>query len=1040
MREEATKSPAEPTARNHFERRLLALAAALVFVISGAGWLAFQSQRAAARQQAQEMLAGVADLKTVQIAQWMKERRDEAQLALHKRSLRQFLQEPDNGPLRVELLEWMNACKDLRAYSSVVLFDAAGTVRLAALGSTSLEGVLCREQFEAALTAKDVMASDLHRADVNQPIHLSFWVPIRNPAAPDAPAMGALLFQIDPHQFLYPLVQKWPAPSRTAETLLIRREGHEALFLNELRHRTNAELQLRLPANDPDLPAAMALRGHEGVTEGVDYRGVPVLAALRSIPGTAWHMVSKVDQEEIYGAVHRTAWVIAIVTALLLLTSLLCVTMLWRQHILNTTRGELSERKEHARQLERLNRLYTALSEVNQAVVRATDREALCHKVCEIAVQFGGFKLAWIGWQDPETHHIRPTACAGVSLAVAGDLCGPSGDDGAQGCVCVEVLRTGQPAIINDLASDDRVQAQRAEYQRAGLRSGAVFPIRLRGEVRGVFAVYSAERDFLRAKEIHLLKETAEDLSFAFGHLADLAERQRAEEKLRETSDRLRLATRAAKVGIWDWDIVNDRMTWDEAMHQLYGSMPGWFAGTNESWLRKIHPEDRARVEAEVQMAFRQEKEFDTEFRIVWPDRSVHVIKGNGLVQYDAAGQPKSMLGTNWDITEQKQLAAQMLRSQRMESLGALAGGVAHDLNNILTPIKMGVSLMESKPLDAEGLEMLDIMKHGARRGAEIVKQLLVFGRGVEGSFAPLNLRHLFHEMGKIMQETFPKNLFLKVEAQAELWPLSGNHTHLHQVLMNLCVNARDAMPNGGELTLIAENVELEESSVRTMPGTRPGPHVLLLVRDTGTGIAPEHLEKIFDPFFTTKELGKGTGLGLAAVQGIVRSHRGFIRVDSQVGQGTEFRIFFPALCDQIAANQTASPATLLRGQGELILVVDDEVDVRKSLTWALVKNGYHVVTAGNGVEGARLFAERSREIKAVITDLAMPQADGIALVREIKRGYPQTKIIVSTGLSVEEQVKELKALGVARILNKPYPAKIILQVLREVLAEPPAL
>jgi PAS domain S-box-containing protein len=403
----------------------------------------------------------------------------------------------------------------------------------------------------------------------------------------------------------------------------------------------------------------------------------------------------------------------------------------------------------------------------------------------------------------------------------------------------------------------------------------------------------------------------------------------------------------------------------------------------------------------------------------------------------DRQGRPKEILAINTDITEQKQLEANFLRAQRMEGIGALAGGIAHDLNNILQPILMTVPMLAETTTDPESREMLDTVESCAQRGADIIRQLLTFARGAPGTRVPLPLRHLMRDTEKIIRETFPRNIQTAIDAPPDLWPVMGDATQIHQVLMNLCVNARDAMPDGGKITLAAANQQLDEAFSAMMPGAKPGPHVCVSVTDTGTGIPPELLDRIFDPFFTTKEIGKGTGLGLPTVLGVVRGHGGFVRVDSKPGWGTAFQLYFPASPDTQAAVLKGAGALPPRAAGELILVVDDEASVRSIVQRTLEKHGYRVVTATEGSEALAFFARHQKEIRAVLTDMMMPGMDGPTLVRALRQQHPQLPILGMTGLGEKAAIKGFRMSDLTRLLAKPFNSAELLDTLHQTLFAP---
>ena len=419
-----------------------------------------------------------------------------------------------------------------------------------------------------------------------------------------------------------------------------------------------------------------------------------------------------------------------------------------------------------------------------------------------------------------------------------------------------------------------------------------------------------------------------------------------------------------------------------------------------------------------------------------------HNKKKNGALYWESAsispitneaGKITHFLAIKEDITEKRQLAAQFLRAQRLESIGHLAGGIAHDLNNILAPVLLSIEFLREEIKTEEGLSMLETLETSARRGADIVKQVLTFAKGVEGRHVLLQPGHLVKETAKIIRETFPKGITLKTDLLKSRWLVSGDATQLHQVLLNLSVNARDAMPQGGTLGLAIEDVLLDADAIRFIPGAKPGPYVQLKVSDTGTGIPPEIADKIFDPFFTTKGLEKGTGLGLSTVLGIVKSHGGFIQFDSTAG-GTEFKLYLPAQTEAASLAEEKSTKSLLRGQGEQILIVDDEDAVRSITRRVLEANGYRTLMASNGMEAIALCTEKGSQIDLVLTDLNMPGMDGTATILAIRKLNPQARIIVITGAGLNNETLSSKELNVADFLNKPFDAPLLLKIVHGVL------
>lgn len=414
------------------------------------------------------------------------------------------------------------------------------------------------------------------------------------------------------------------------------------------------------------------------------------------------------------------------------------------------------------------------------------------------------------------------------------------------------------------------------------------------------------------------------------------------------------------------------------------------------------------------------------------------VVRSRWSLVRDEDGKPKSTLVINTDITEQKKIERQFLRAQRLESLGTLASGVAHDLNNVLLPIMMAAPVLRNEENPVERDRFLEIVESSARRGSEIIKQVLTFARGAEGDRILLQPIYLLDEVMKIASQTFPKLIALRHTYGQDIRPIEADATQLHQVLLNLCINARDAMPDGGVLSLALENFDVDAQFARTNPGALPGPHVVFQIADTGQGIPADVIDKIFDPFFTTKKVGTGTGLGLSTTAGIVRSHGGFITVESAPGE-TRFRIYMPAKEAADTENPLQTDAIIPLGRGQTVLVVDDEPIIREVAEVILRNHGYRVYTAEDGPDALAIFAQQIGQIDAVVVDLVMPLMSGCALVRALRRIDPQVKIMLSTGRAEDLEVSEVEALGVEGLLRKPYTTRHLLLKLGHVLRGLPA-
>ncbi|MBW4570056.1 MAG: PAS domain S-box protein [Tolypothrix carrinoi HA7290-LM1] len=503
----------------------------------------------------------------------------------------------------------------------------------------------------------------------------------------------------------------------------------------------------------------------------------------------------------------------------------------------------------------------------------------------------------------------------------------------------------------------------------------------------------------------------------------DITERKQAEQQVREQAALLDISTDAIVVR----DLSNQILLWNKTAEKLYG----WKA--EEAMCLNINQLDnKPLLQQEIYQAVLSNGTWQGELQKHTKSGKQIIVESRWTLVRDEHQKAKSILVVDTDITQKKQLEAQFLRAQRMESLGTLASGIAHDLNNMLSPILLSVPLLKAKVSDERSHTVLSIVENNAKRGASLVKQVLSFARGIEGDRTVLQLKYQILEMKQIIEQTFPKSITLQKEIQPDLWQICGDSTQIHQVLINLCVNARDAMPNGGTLNISAKNIFIDENFAKMQLDAKVGSYILLSVADTGIGISQETLERIFEPFFTTKEFGKGTGLGLSTVMGIVKGHGGFITVSSAKAIGTKFQVYLPAV--NTDAIQQEENQEIFTGQKELILIVDDEASIREITTTSLEKYNYKAITASDGIEAIALYAQHKNEIKAAIIDMMMPNMDGATTINTLKKMNPLLPIIAVSGLPISEQVLLNKTYSHAAFLPKPYTTQELLQSLHQVL------
>ena len=549
------------------------------------------------------------------------------------------------------------------------------------------------------------------------------------------------------------------------------------------------------------------------------------------------------------------------------------------------------------------------------------------------------------------------------------------------------------------------------------------------GEDRAIEAVQAGAQDYVIKDR---MKRLITAIHRALRDSKERREREVAERRVREQADLLNKAHDAIIVAGLD-SVVS---FWNHGAERIFG----WTSA--EAGGRRIENLLGFSIGSDLENAKKaldQADEWRGEFRL-------HDRKGKSLIMEfsitlirDDGGKPKARLSIGTDITAKKSLEDQFLRVQRLESIGMLASGIAHDLNNVLAPIFLAAPMLRERASNPSDIRMITTLEKSAERGAGLVRQILSFAHGVSGANQLVQVKHIMRDTSTVVSETFPKNLKLADSVPGNLWPVMANPTQIHQVILNLCVNARDAMPEGGKLTLRAENCILDEAAARAIDGAHPGAWVVIHVEDTGTGIPPGVLAHMWEPFVTTKGAGKGTGLGLSTVRGIVENHKGFIHLATQEGRGTTIRVYLPAA--EVSGKERDSDSenpVAIRGNGELVLIVDDEVQIRDVAAATLAHFGYRVLIAKDGAEALAMFATRSNEIAVVITDMNMPNLDGAALANVVQQLKPTVKILAMSGLTSGARNSQMQRFA-GTFMLKPFKAEALLHAVNSLLHPPAA-
>lgn len=546
------------------------------------------------------------------------------------------------------------------------------------------------------------------------------------------------------------------------------------------------------------------------------------------------------------------------------------------------------------------------------------------------------------------------------------------------------------------------------------------------GEDRAIEAVRLGAQDYVLKDR---MKRLVTAIRQALKESEERQKRQRAERRVHELAAVLDQAREAVLIT----DLARRVVYWNHGAERLCGWKSEEALG---QFLEQVLV--AAGSETELQSAHAVacvQGEWHGEIGLRNREGAVLVVELRQTLVRDEAGQPKACLSIVNDITEQKKLQEQFLRVQRLESVGLLSAGIAHDLNNMLAPIVMAIPMLRDAVNDAESCHLLQTVEHSAERAVGLVRQILAFSKGMGSERYQVQMKHLLQDVVLFVAGTFPKNIQVKERISPTLWPVKANTTQIHQLLLNLCINARDAMPDGGVLSLRAENCLFDVDAAKGLEAGQPGAFLLLEIEDTGVGIPPDVLAHIWEPFYTTKAKGRGTGLGLSTVRTIVDRHQGFVSLQTAVGRGTTFRIYLPAV--DIAPGEAIPPTVISerRGHGELILVVDDDRSIREVISAVLVKNGFRTLMAVDGAEALVIFKRHADDVRLLITDLEMPNLDGVALAREVRRAKPEIGLLMVSGLATaHDGVPERLAEFAANFIPKPFKVETLLAKVHELI------
>ncbi|MGD9817137.1 MAG: response regulator [Desulfomonilaceae bacterium] len=675
----------------------------------------------------------------------------------------------------------------------------------------------------------------------------------------------------------------------------------------------------------------------------------------------------------------------------------------------------------------RIKRLLMAIREVNKFILQESDPVCLASGACSILTGLSRYRKAWIALLDPTGTRVLASASSGFEQ-IGDPVRSILQDCEFPNCIN-ECIRNEKTLIIENSRETCRAcpiaRIQDAEFT-------LIRRLSVGDRFYGVLVVTVSEAYNPDEEELDLFDGLADDLSLALHKIELEGFRLAAETALRDKEEFLRTTGQMALVGGWEIDAQTLEVRWTEEKYRIH-QVDQTFAPSLDDAINLFHENDREKLRQSINRALEFGEPYDLELRLSSSEKDqrwVHtsckpVVVGKKVVKLRGAFQ---------DITERKKLETQLLHAQKMEAIGTLAGGIAHDFNNLLQAV-IGYTelLIQVQTPESADLAYLERILASGKRGAELVKNLLTFSRKVEPRFSRVNLNHEVGEAQKLLFYTIPKTVKIIVRSDGDLHDIMADSTQIGQVLMNIAVNARDAMSGAGTLTIEMENTLLDRDYSRLHPEIKPGPYVLISISDTGHGMDKHTLEHIFDPFFTTKEVGKGTGLGLASVYGIVKQHRGHISCYSEPGVGSTFKVYFPALKNENSEPIVNSETQLPSGT-ETIMLVDDEPSLLELGRKILNRFGYKVIEASDGRVALDVYRDGGHSISLVLMDLNMPEMDGISCLSEILKLNPDARVLLVTGFLDSSPSVDPKSVGAVGLISKPYNLRRLLTEVRRAL------
>ncbi len=1005
----------------------------LVTAILSVGYLYSRNLKKHFYKQAGVELATIADLKIGELHHWLDERLRDASLFYKNPAfsdlVSRFLADPDVVGGHDQLHVWLQNFQKNSSYARVYLTDVKGN-ELFSVPERKKGGEKTKEaDYLQIVQSRQIAFLDFHRDPPGQKVHLDIAVPILSGSTWNK-LMGILIFQIDPQRYLYPLISRWPVPRKTAESLLIRRDGNDVLFLNDLRFKKNAAFSMRRPLKETDLPAAQAVRGKEGIVQGRDYRGVPVLAALHAIPDSPWYLVAKIDLDEVNRPLYeRLLWITGLMGALLLGTGSVAG-FIWRNQRAQFYRLRYMAARAVEDSEKRLMTIFDNAKDGIMVADAESKRIVTANKAISEMLGYSHEKLLTMGVEDvhPEAdlpaifENFRRQALGEFSIAADVPMQRMDGSIFYADINTTPIEFGGRPCLLGTFRDvTDRMQAEaRIEHLNRVLRS-----------IRNI-------------NQLIVRAEVADELiRSACNLLVDRGSYNSALIVLTDADGKL-VGHREAGVGE-DFHLLVDQMKKGEvpACCKAADSVEGVclisgrdnicrecvIAGSCIS-LQKMSSclKHHDRMYGYLSVSLPSDIAMDVEEERLFIELAGDLAYSLHNMEVKAAMQAAEQ--------ETKRLEVQLFQSQKMEAVGQLAGGIAHDFNNLLTII-LGYSQMleEDGGISSAVGEALKEIHEAAIRAKNLTRQLLAFSRKQMLDMRRVDVNKVIKDFDSLLRRTIGEDIQMDLVLTRDPVWVKADISQLEQILMNLAVNARDAMPDGGVLTIETARVDLDESYVASKLGAVPGTHAMISVSDNGVGMDHESVQKIFEPFYTTKPVGRGTGLGLSTVYGVVKQHGGNIWVYSEPGQGTTFKIYFPAVEEETIEEEHGQAKPKPSVKDLTVLVVEDEPSLMKLACRILRQSGYQVYDAVDVEDALEIARTCSDPIHLLLTDVIMPKMKGAEVYKKVSEFHPESRVLYMSGYTENVIARQGILKEGIHFLQKPFSAKSLLDKILETLS-----